>query len=271
MPELPEVETVARQLNEWLPGKRITGLKILDPKLSGLATDLHSISGSRIKRVFRTGKQVAVEVMAGRKPAWLLIHLRMTGRLFPRDTLVPEEKHTRFRLILGKAALDFVDTRRFGTADVHFEEHEIAPPGIDPFDSALTARRLLEMAAGSPGPIKAFLLRQDRITGLGNIYVCELLHLLGISPHASAKALSLKDWQRLIPQMRRILNKAIELCGTTFRDFQDSRGTEGGFGRMLKVYGREGQRCKRCDGTVIREEIAQRGTFWCPGCQSDRG
>lgn len=271
MPELPEVETVARQLNEWLPGKRITGLKILDPKLAALADELQSISGSRIKKVFRSGKQVAIEVRAGRKPAWLLVHLRMTGRLFPRDTLETEKKHTRFRLILECAALDFVDTRRFGTAAVHFEVQEIAPPGIDPFDPSLTAHRLHEMAAGSHGPVKAFLLRQDRITGLGNIYVCELLHVLGISPHAPANALSLKDWQRLIPQMRRILNKAIELCGTTFRDFQDSRGTEGGFGRLLKVYAREGQHCKRCSGVVIREEIAQRGTFWCPGCQSDRG
>lgn len=268
MPELPEVETVARQLDKSLSGQRISDLIVLDSKLDHLPGQRSLLCGSRLDTVFRTGKQVALTLNHGtRDPTWLLVHLRMTGRLFHHQSLPEDNKHVRVRLLLEKGCLDFVDTRRFGTVVVCRSRGDLIPPGIEPFSGAFTAKRLLELAARSTGPIKAFLLRQDRITGLGNIYVCEILHACGVSPHRAANSLSPADWSCVVTQTLRILTLAIELCGTTFRDFQDSRGTEGGFAAMLAVYARAGQPCPRCGGSVIREAISQRGSFWCPGCQ----
>ncbi len=266
MPELPEVETVARQLKEQVLGREVRGLQVLDERLSHLRQSHSLLLGARIQDSRRVGKQVALSLACrdGRQ-RWLLVHLRMTGRLLLVEEASPAR--TRCRLELDEGALCFADSRRFGTMVVVEEEAALEPPGLDPLDQACTPRRLREMAASSAAPLKSWLLDQHRITGLGNIYACEILHAAALSPHRPASTVTLEEWRRLHRHMRRILVKAIDLCGTTFSDFQDSRGVEGSFGALLEVYRRQALPCNRCGGTVVRETQAQRGTYWCPGCQ----
>lgn len=267
MPELPEVETVARQLDLFLPGRTLQALTVLDPKLAHLEASAPALLGRRLGPVGRSGKRVILSLEGG-GGGWLAVHLRMTGRLLAGESHAPDPAHLRLRLGLDRGRLDFADCRRFGTVDWLREEEELAPPGLDPFDPACTPSALAALAGGSPSPLKSWLLDQKRICGLGNIYVCEILHACRLSPHRSAGSLAAAQWRTLVREMRRILSLAIEHCGTTFSDFQDSRGGEGSFGGLLRVYGRAGLPCLRCGGTVTRESQAQRGSWWCPGCQA---
>lgn len=268
MPELPEVETVARQLHAVLPGRRLVGLQVLDEGLAHLRGDFSRVREARFGAVRRVGKQVAMSLdIAGSGRHWLLVHLRMTGRLLLLESGAATPAYTRCRLELDAGALCFADSRRFGTVVVASGENPPPPPGLDPLDALCTPRRLLEMGANSRPPIKAWLLDQHRLCGLGNIYACEILHAAALSPRRPAQSLLPADWKRLHGDMVRILGKAIALCGTTFSDFQDSRGVEGSFGKLLRVYRRQGLACHRCGGTIQRESQSQRGTYWCPDCQ----
>jgi formamidopyrimidine-DNA glycosylase len=264
MPELPEVETVARQLDQVLPGRRIRRLVVLDDKLAALRPAAAALAGGHLGRVARSGKRIILPV-AGK--GWLAVHLRMTGRLLIAEGDAPAPPHLRLALELDRGRLLFADARRFGTVDWLSDPRELEPPGLDPFDPRCTASRLEGLARGSHAPLKTWLLDQSKVCGLGNIYACEILHAAGLSPRRRAGSLEPAEWARLRRHMLRILERAIALCGTTFSDFQDSRGLEGGFGRWLRVYQRQGLACRRCGGVIAREELAQRGTFWCPGCQ----
>ena len=268
MPELPEVETIARQLDLVLPGRLIRRLTVLDDKLAALRTQEASLPGGRIGRVVRSGKRVLLPVTHARsaRSGWLAVHLRMTGRLLAIDD-ADDPPHLRLVLELDKGRLLLTDARRFATADWLTNPRDLEPPGLDPFDAACTAARLEELARGARAPIKTWLLDQTKISGLGNIYACEILHAAGLAPRRKAGSLDHEDWTLLRRHMLHILEQAIALCGTTFSDFQDSRGMEGGFGRWLQVYQRQGQTCRRCGAEITRETLAQRGTFWCPGCQ----
>jgi formamidopyrimidine-DNA glycosylase len=269
MPELPEVETVARQLRPVLTGRRVERLRILDPLLR--TARVPPLAGRRIESVRRSGKQVLIGFGPrdrGDAPLWLAVHLRMTGRLLWTDESGPDERaHLRARFALDRGRLLFRDTRRFGTFRWFDSERAAAPAGIDPLDPALDAGLLQRLVAGARQNAKAWLLRQDRLVGLGNIYASEILHAAGIDPRRDAGSLDARAVARLHAATRRILRRAIDACGTTFSDFQDARGVEGGYQRYLRVYGREGERCRRCRGLVVRAVQQQRSTFWCPGCQ----
>ncbi len=276
MPELPEVETVVRQLRPALKGRVIHGARIVDPKLRPLVEGRRRgetmLRGAAIEEVFRAGKHIVIhtELRTG-KAAWLAIHLRMTGRLYHKsraDLSEEQRRHLRMEIELDRGRLYFVDTRRFGTARLLFAPEAFRPAGTDPLSAELGARELKRLIAGSRQQIKSWLLRQDRLVGLGNIYAAEALYAAGIDPARQAGSMSNDEVRRLHRQLRRILRAAIRMCGTTFSDFQDTRGLEGGFQAALKVYGREGERCPRCGETVKRYSQQQRSTFWCPGCQA---
>lgn len=269
MPELPEVETVARQLDQVLPGRRLQGLEVLDPRLAGLLEAAPRLAGARFGGVSRSGKRVVLPLAGGRAAAsgWLLVHLRMTGRLLVSTAGRPDPPHLRLRLRLDRGELRFADSRRFGTVDWTERAEDLAPPGLDPLDPRCTPARLAAMSAGRSAPVKAWLLDQTQVSGLGNIYACEVLHAAALSPHRAAGSLERREWRRLHGHLIAILTRAIDLCGTTFSDFQDSRGLEGDFGRELRVYRRQGLSCCRCGGVVARDVQGGRGTFWCPGCQ----
>jgi len=269
MPELPEVETVARQLAPRLRGRVVRRLTVHDPLLR--AGRRPRLRGRVIADVSRSGKQVLISFSpAPGAPGrlWLAVHLRMTGRLaWSAEPGRAERAHLRARLDLDRGALLFHDTRRFGTFSWYRFEEDARPAGIDPLSRGLTAARMAAMLRASRQSLKAWLLRQDRLVGLGNIYASEILHAARISPLRSTETLADEEVRALLRSTRRILRRAIENCGTTFSDFQDARGLTGSYQRYLAVYGRAGERCPRCGSLVRREVQHQRSTFFCPDCQ----
>ena len=271
MPELPEVETVARQLEPVLRGRTVRGLRILDPRLRAGTTP--AVAGRTILFVGRSGKRVLMGFSPrGRDPGlWLAVHLRMTGRLRwtagARDGAPADPLRVRARFDLDRGRLLFVDTRRLGTFDWYRSAAAAAPAGVEPLSAELDLSRLRALTADSRTPVKPWLLRQDRIVGIGNIYASEILHRAGVSPLREARTLDDAELRRVLRGIRNVLGRAIEMCGTTFSDFQDARGEEGGFQRFLRVYDREEERCRRCGGTVRRIVQQQRSTYYCSDCQ----
>jgi formamidopyrimidine-DNA glycosylase len=245
MPELPEVETVARQLAGPLTGRVVRRCEILDPLLRDRKTP--SVAGREVIGVTRSGKRVLIELSAtgGRAPLWLAVHLRMTGRLLFTERVGARVDHLRARFRLDRGQLLFADTRRFGTFGWYATAEEAAPDGLEPLSPELTPAALATLLRGSTQQLKAWLLRQDRLVGLGNIYASEILHTARLSPFREAGSLDRNEVRRLHSATRRILERAIRNCGTTFSDFQDARGVEGSYQQYLAVYDRQGQPCVR--------------------------
>jgi len=269
MPELPEVETVARQLAPHVIGRTVSRFSILDPRLR--EAPVPRVAGRRFLGVVRSGKQVLFSLSPARgrgAPLWLAVHLRMTGRLIwePRSGAV-ERAHLRARFALDRGQLLFYDTRRFGTFRWYDSAGAAAPAGLDPLGREFTPRRLAELVGDSRQPIKVWLLRQDRLVGLGNIYASEILHRARVSPLREARSLTRAELRRVHDATRSILERAILNCGTTFSDFQDASGLEGGYGEFLAVYDRDGQPCRRCLTPIERRVQAQRSTYYCARCQ----
>ena len=269
MPELPEVETIVRQLQPDLAGRKIISVEIFDPRLE--TPEKRELPGRKILSITRLGKQVCLELSGrdgDRKKLWLLFHLRMTGRLLTDKCKTSQkEKYLRLRLALDQGNLLFYDMRRFGRLLVLGSLQKALPVGIDPLSQRFTGRKLAELTAGSAQEIKPWLLRQDRLAGLGNIYASEILFASGIDPRRQAGSLKAEELSRFHRQIRRILHLAIEKCGTTFSDFQDSRGRTGSFQRLLSVYGKADQPCPSCSRPIQRIVQQQRSTFFCPACQ----
>jgi len=269
VPELPEVETVARQLAPLVAGRRVTRLAIHDR--TKLAPPGARLVERTVGRVVRVGKRVLIELQsapAGAPPLWLAVHLRMTGRLvFGRE--VPAgtpQPHVRAQLFLDGGVVSFIDPRRFGTFEWLHALEEAAPDAVDPTEDAFTPDCLAALLRGSPQPLKTWLLRQDRLVGIGNIYASEILWHARLSPFRAAGGLKRDEIARLHGATRAVLAAAIEACGTTFSDFQDAHGLTGSYQRFLAVYEREGEPCPRCGGPVARRTQAQRSTYWCRGC-----
>ncbi len=272
MPELPEVETVARQLDPLISGRTVRTLRILDSLLGTLPTG--RVRGSSVSRVFRLGKQVVLELERRTLCSprlWLSVHLRMTGRLLWEPGAGrpgPEDQpHLRARLVLEGGVVDFVDPRRFGVIRLAGTQEQLQPAGVDPTGRRFTRGLLRGLLEHSRQEIKPWLLRQDRLTGLGNIYASEILARARIHPARPAGSLDGAELRRLHAATVAILQRAIRHCGTTFSDFQDSRGDTGGFQRFLKVYGHENDPCRRCRTPVKRMVQQGRSTFFCPTCQ----
>ena len=279
MPELPEVETVARQLAAVLPGQIVRNTEVLDTKR--LSLDLSAVKQHKVTSVGRLGKQVIIDFANGKSRYSLAVHLRMTGRLIWFDkhgtgtdtaAFYYEQtdfgtKHLRAKLTCHAGELHFVDTRRFGTLELSANRTTFAPVGLDPLDGSFTPASLQAMLAGSASPLKTWLLRQDKLVGIGNIYACEILHACAVSPFRKANSLTPAEIKLLHKHTKRILEKAIENCGTTFSDFQVTTGDTGQYQSFLKVYDREDAKCRRCAERIIRIAQAQRSTFYCKGCQ----
>ena len=267
MPELPEVQTVTTQLHPLVQGQRIKGVQVLDPRCT--EQDLTELRGWRVEGAKRLGKQVGLELSRGRSRRWLAVHLRMTGRLLWEAGRGPWTRpHLRAVLELERGALLFMDVRRFGTLRHSAEASDLLPGGLDPMSSGFTARALGELLGESRQELKVWLLRQDRLVGLGNIYACEILFRAGLSPWRQAGSLARAEVAALRRYTRQVLTRAVEKCGTTFSDFQDATGSMGGYQKYLSVYGREGEACKRCGGQVEKVSQQGRSTFFCAACQS---
>lgn len=273
MPELPEVETVARGLRASLVGRTITGVEVrwarsvIPPDPVAFARQLTS---QTVVGVARQGKWVVIGLSGG---GALLIHLRMTGRLVLGEPL--NDQHIRVLLSLDNGqSLHFCDQRKFGRLRlVDDAAKALSDLGPEPLADDFTAARLEEMLAQRRGRIKPLLLNQSFLAGLGNIYTDESLWRAGIHPLRPAHALTPAEVCRLHRAIRAVLRAAIASGGTTLPDaaYQQVDGRAGEFAGRLAVYGREGQPCPRCGADVERIQVGQRGTHFCPRCQPPSG
>jgi formamidopyrimidine-DNA glycosylase len=271
VPELPEVETVVRSLRPRLEGARVravwtSGLPLRMARPLDTATLLSVCKGARFERVLRRGKYIVIEARGGGS---LLVHLGMTGRLRLHGSGDPREKHTHVIWKLdGDRELRFVDPRRFGLVRASKKGEvmpELAELGPDPL-TELEVGAFAEALGGSKTPIKAYLLDQRRVAGLGNIYVCEALFRAGIHPGTPARRTRARA-AALVAAIRETLALGIANRGTTLRDYVDADGGAGDNLHALLVYGREGAPCRSCGRAIKRRVDAQRSTFYCPACQ----
>lgn len=262
MPELPEVETLCRQLHQVIVGATITKTRIIDAKLG----TLKGIAGKTVSEISRHGKALAIELAGTRS---LVLHLRMTGRLLWQrngDGLPP---YTRLVVSFPHGRLSLIDPRRFATVTVHKKENDI-PSGGDPLDDG-DLSCLEEMAQHRTLPIKSFLMDQRRIRGIGNIYACEILHQAGMNPWRRVNTLSPDEWKGIAEATQQILTRAVACRGTSVSDWRDLFGKEGEYQNHLRVYSREGTVCYRCGEEIIRKKLGGRGTYYCPTCQHYEG
>ena len=270
MPELPEVETIARGLHNALVGKTIDRAVLLRPKVAlyaGKRPFTEVLPGEEIVAVGRRGKHAVISFASGRA---LVTHLRMTGRLVVQGPEAgPYHPYTNVALHFNDGdVLCFADVRQFGRMRlVEPEEPWASELGLEPLSEDFTPERLRAMLAGRTTPIKAWLLDQRRVAGIGNIYACEALWEAGIRPNRAAKSLSRPSILRLHHALRRVLLRSIEMRGTSVDDYVDAQGVQGGFQNELSVYGCEGKACRNCGRPIVRTVIAQRGTWWCRSCQ----
>jgi formamidopyrimidine-DNA glycosylase len=307
MPELPEVETIMRQLAPLVEGRRIEQLEILDPRWSRPLAPREleeALVGRRVEHLGRRGKYLLWSLQ---DDVHLAQHLRMTGAVLSDPD--PEPLHTRVRMLLGpprgargtraggarsgrsagggaRAApgarggaaararrLAFVDPRRFGTGELllgsdALESFLAARLGLEPFDEGFTAEHLHSLARGRTAPIKALLLDQRRIAGVGNIYADEALFRAGIHPRRAAGTLTRAQYERLRETVIAALSAGIDARGATIDDFRHVDGVRGSFQDQFLVHRREGERCPTCGSTIVKMVVAGRGTYVCETCQT---
>jgi len=276
MPELPEVETVRCQLQEGLAGRTFVSVGRIEPAMLRDCTEeevRRELPGRRVERVDRLGKFIVAPLQGGDgKQAFLTLHLGMTGQLLldPRESTL----HTRFLFTLrddrgGRTLLEFRDTRKFGRMHLTFgaPAPRLALLGPDAWRGDWDEIYLAQRLEGRTAPIKAFLLDQRHLAGIGNIYADEILWWSQISPLRQAGSLSSEEIHRLTGEIRSRLSDGVRLLGCSLSDFVDTAGRQGGFQNWLRAYGKQGQRCSRCGGTFARVIVAGRGTTYCPQCQ----
>lgn len=277
MPELPEVETVRRGLAPVLEGATITLATANRPDLRlPIPVDFSErLTGNRIERLHRRSKYILIECADG---LVVILHLGMSGRvtITPTGTAAPViGKHDHVVIVTDRG--DYIiynDTRRFGiitfTSLDEMDSHPLLRDiGPEPLGNAFNLDVLNAGLKGRKSNIKAALLDQRLVAGLGNIYVCEALWRAGISPRRTADSVAGKRAERLLPIIRDILVAAIEAGGSTLKDYARVDGELGYFQHSFQAYGREGEDCLKpgCGGTVMRIVQSNRSTFYCPGCQ----
>jgi formamidopyrimidine-DNA glycosylase len=287
MPELPEVETVVRQLEPEVEGRRIERLEVLDERWSRPLPPRKlgdAVSGGTIERLGRRGKYILMGLDEART---LVMHLRMTGNLILREgeeMLDPsegrrlyeserstEERHLRARFVLDdERELWFTDPRRFGEAFLLADdelEGRFEKLGVEPFSPEFTPKALGEMAAGRTAPLKSFLLDQSRIAGVGNIYADEALFRAELHPLSPAGSMKAEHLEALRDGVVAALEAGIDAGGSSIDDYRDARGEKGTMQNEFLVHTREGEDCPRCGGTIVRIVVGGRSTYFCPSCQ----
>jgi formamidopyrimidine-DNA glycosylase len=271
MPELPEVETIRRQLAPHVEGREIVDARILDPRWTrpdppeAVEAELQ---GSVVERLGRAGKYLIWSLAGDR---FLIQHLRMTGTLL-FDPAVPPT-HTRVTLELDDGhVLVYVDPRRFGTGHLVYgeearDEYLAARLGIEPFTPGFTTEHLRTIARGRSAPIKAFVLDQQRIAGVGNIYADEALFRARIHPLRPAGRLTGAEWAALRAGIEEALSEGIEAKGASIDDFRHIDGARGSFQDRFLVHRRAGEPCPVCGREIRKIVVGGRGTYVCEHCQ----
>jgi formamidopyrimidine-DNA glycosylase len=276
MPELPEVETVRRQLAPHLDGRVLERIEVLDPRWCAPAPPAEvdaAVRGRPVESLERRGKYLVLELA---DEVYLVMHLRMTGNLLlvpAGDGASPAAPHTRARLRLDSgASVVFTDPRRFGTGVVLLgaaarDDYFGQRLGPEPLGPDFTAEALRAQAAGRRAPVKAFLLSQERIAGVGNIYADEALFRARIHPLRPVGSLRRAQLAELRDAVVEALEAGIDARGATIDDFRHIEGARGSFQDRFQVHRREGEPCPRCGATIRKLRAAGRGTYVCERCQ----
>jgi formamidopyrimidine-DNA glycosylase len=271
VPELPEVETIRRQLAPLVEGRVLARLQIADPRWClPLAPEavVDAVEGRRVARLARRGKYLVWELA---DEAFLIMHLRMTGTLLYDPPPGTPYERVRFALDDGHE-LRFCDPRRFGTGELALGDAArdaffAARLGLEPLDGELTGAALRSMARGRRAPVKAFLLDQRRIAGVGNIYADEALFRARIHPLRPAGALTGAQWEALAEAVRETLLAGLAAGGATIDDFRHADGVAGAFQDEFLVHRRQGDPCPVCGSPVVKFVAGGRGTYACEKCQ----
>ncbi len=270
MPELPEVETVACGLRAKILNKRIASLEyrranIRFPLPRGL---LKTAPGQKVKSVDRHSKYILIGLEKGER---ILIHLGMSGRLLFGDKNYRPQKHDHVIMdFAGGMKMIFNDARRFGVFDAAPKgamHRLLRNTGPDALSTEWTAEKLYAAVVSRKADMKAILMNQRIIAGLGNIYVSEVLYRAKISPKRLGKKVTLKDCAKLLSAIRAVLTEALKAGGSSLRDYVQTDGGLGYFQNRFRVYGREGEPCRVCKAPIKRIVQAGRSTFYCPKCQ----
>jgi formamidopyrimidine-DNA glycosylase len=270
MPELPEVETIKRDLRRLMVGKIILAVWTDTPKMvqPSMPVVKKAVVGRRIKKIGRRAK--LLQVFLDNKQI-LAVHLKMTGRLLFRNKGDKEDRwtHVIFKLNEGKE-LRFADLRKFGWVRLLKNQAELekilAELGPEPMDD-LDLKTFRKVLASSHRPVKVTIMDQKKISGVGNIYACDALFLARIDPRRLADQLSEKDTQRLLRAINKVLRAGIRYRGASDQYYLDALGHKGAYQDHFLVYNREGKKCFECQGKVKKIKLAGRGTYYCPACQ----
>ena len=286
MPELPEVETVKRDLSKALVGKKISRVEVRLKKIvrGGSRQFCRELTGQKFVSVSRVGKLLIFGLSSGR---FLLIHLKMTGQLIfeqgrkivagdhkisDSDLINLPNKYTHVIFFLsGRRHLFFNDLRQFGYLKIVGQSEKdkiVGQYGLDPLSEIFTRANFFALLRNRKTKIKPLLLNQGLIAGIGNIYADETLFEAGVRPDRPALSLTASEKEKIFRKLISVLKKSIKYKGTTFRDFRGGDGRRGGFVRFLKVYQKENGLCPRCRKAKISKiKVAGRGTRFCPHCQ----
>jgi formamidopyrimidine-DNA glycosylase len=270
MPELPEVETIARGLHQQIAGAVIESVWLgpkPEPLKSSASEIVSALESRKISAIRRAGKHIVFDLApvngnSRSKTQWI-VHLGMTGSLRVSAPDSDREKHTHAVLQLASGLeLRFVDPRRFGRLSV---VEEFAAPGAEPLE--ISFEKFADLFCGRKTPIKSALLNQSLLSGVGNIYADEALFRAAIRPRRRAASLTRDDLRKLHQALKRVLKEAIRLGGSSISNYVDSNGDQGFFQIKHRVYGREGKPCFVCKTPIKRVVIAGRSSHYCPKCQ----
>ena len=272
MPELPEVEIIKRHLAPAVEGRTLVRMEVLDARWCEPAAPVEvedAVSGRRVEALSRRGKYLVWEL---EDDVFLVIHLRMTGNLL-LSAGGDSRPHLRVRMELdSRDSVLFTDPRRFGTGVVllgedALEDYFASRLGVEPLGPGFTTDALRALARNRRQPVKAFLLTQERIAGVGNIYADEALFRARIHPLRPVGTLKRTQLEALRDAVIESLNEGIDARGATIDDFRNPDGASGSFQTRFLVHLREGEPCPRCGRTIVKMRAAGRGTYVCEGCQ----
>lgn len=270
MPELPEVETTCRGIEPFLLGQSFVKIRVHQPSLRWPIPDaLKTLTKAPIDRVTRRGKYILISIGV----ETILIHLGMSGSLRLSDTEEQRRKHDHVEIVLSNGfTLRYHDPRRFGCVLLAGNEplHHplLAKLGPEPLSSTFDGYHLFSASRNRKVAVKNFIMDSHIVVGVGNIYASESLFMSGIRPGVAATRISLSRYLTLADNIKSVLQQAIEMGGTTLRDFVNTEGNPGYFAQSLAVYGRSGEPCHHCASAIKSKVIGQRSSFYCPQCQS---
>lgn len=275
MPELPEVEVICRGIRPFLLDRTITDIHASGKRLRQpipMKIMQREIINQTITAVERRAKYLQISLQTG---GMLIIHLGMTGNLGIFSTSAPPARHDHVHWYLDNGTeLRYNDIRRFGSIQF-LSSHEVADredtvfktTGPEPFSDQFSAQYLQGLAKNKSHAVKLFIMTNQIVAGIGNIYANESLFAAGIQPGRKAQTLTQKEWESLVIEIRRVLSHAIECGGSTISDFLNASQEKGYFQINFKVYGREGEACPLCSAKIEKQKIGGRASFYCPTCQ----